>query len=162
MSDSLNGKKILVLVANGVDEAVMSNVQRALLKTGAAVKTSGMESGLVNSWNNNTWGLYFPVDLPIGQTLGSDYDMLVVPSGSRHVQKLSTTPHTERILASFLATGKPVALMGDSVALLEKTGHGALQGQPNIFTCDTANAEQACAAMLETLAAAPAEIQVAA
>jgi len=122
MSDkSLTGKKIIVLVSNGVDEAVMSMVQREMIKTGATIKTVGTESGLVNSWNNNQWGLYFPVDQQIGQTLGADFDAIIVPSGSRGIQKLSTNAHSERILASFLTAGKPMVFMGGAVELLAKT-----------------------------------------
>lgn len=120
MSVSLQNKKILILVANGVDEAVMSTVQRELLKTGATLKTVGIEPGLVNSWNNNTWGLYFPVDQQLNVTLGSDFDCLVVPSGSRGIQKLGTNAHSERIIASFIEAGKPMAFMGDAVELLAK------------------------------------------
>lgn len=121
MSDnSLNGKKILVLVSNGVDESVMSTVQRELVKTGATVKTVGTENGLVNSWNNNNWGLYFPVDQHIGQTLGADFDCIIVPSGSRSVTKLGGNAHAERILVSFITAGKPMAFMGNAVELLAK------------------------------------------
>jgi len=122
MTQVLSGKKILILVANGVDEAAMSAAQRELLKTGAVIKTVGTEPGLVNSWNNNSWGLFFTVDQPLNMTLGSDFDYLVVPSGSRAVQKLSGTPHAERIISSFIDAGKHVAFMGDAVELLAKTG----------------------------------------
>lgn len=122
MSDkTLTGKKIIVLVSNGVDENAMSLVQREMLKTGATIKTVGTESGLVNSWNNNQWGLYFPVDQQIGQTLGADFDAIIVPSGSRGILKLSTNAHAERILASFLTSGKPMAFLGNAVELLAKT-----------------------------------------
>src|SRR6218665_3148003 len=122
MDIQLSGRKVLVLVSNGVDEAVMSTVQREMLKTGAAIKTVGTESGLVNSWNSqsNGWGLYFPVDQQIGQTLGADYDALIVPAGARGVQKLGTNPHAERIIASFITAGKPIVFMGDAVELLAK------------------------------------------
>ncbi len=122
IANTLNGMKILILVSNGVDEGSMSNIQRELLKTGATIKTVGIESGLVNSWNNNAWGLYFPVDQTMSVTLGSDFDAVVVPSGSRGVQKLSTSPHSERILASFVEAGKPMAFVGDAVELLAKVG----------------------------------------
>lgn len=118
----LANKRIMILVSNGVDESVMSLVQREMLKTGATIKTVGTESGLVNSWNDNAWGLYFPVDQQIGQTLGSDFDCLIVPSGTRSVQKLSTTPHSERIISSFITAGKQMAFMGNAVELLVKTG----------------------------------------
>lgn len=116
----LAGKRILILVSNGVDESVMSAVQREMLKTGATLKTVGTEPGLVNSWNNNSWGLYFPVDQQIGQTLGADFDCLVVPSGTRSVQKLAANAHAERIIASFITAGKPMAFMGNAVELLAK------------------------------------------
>ena len=121
MDQILSGKKILVLVANGVDETVMTTVQRDMAKTGATVKTVGIEPGLVNSWNNNTWGMFFPVDLQITTTLGSDYDCLIVPSGSKAVAKLSGSAHSERIISSFIEAGKQVAFIGDAVELLAKT-----------------------------------------
>lgn len=122
MDIQLSGRKILILVSNGVDEAVMSAVQREMLKTGAAIKTVGTESGLVNSWNSQTngWGLYFPVDQQIGQTLGADFDALIVPAGARSVQKLGSNPHAERIISSFITAGKPMVFMGDAVELLAK------------------------------------------
>lgn len=120
MESSISGKKVLILVSNGVDEAVMSNVQREMLKTGAVIKTVGIEPGLVNSWNNNNWGLYFPVDQQISQTLGSDFDALIVPSGARSMMKLSGNAHSDRIINHFIAAGKPMVFMGDAVELLAK------------------------------------------
>lgn len=121
MEKQLNGKKILILVANGVDEAVMSQVQREMIKTGATIKTVGIEPGLVNSWNVNTWGLYFPVDQQISMTLGADFDALIVPSGARAIAKLGANAHAERILSSFISAGKQIAFIGDAVELLAKT-----------------------------------------
>jgi len=123
MTDTqLTGMKVLILVSNGVDEAVMSTVQRDMLKTGATLQTVGTESGLVNSWNSETdgWGLYFPVDQQISQVLGSDFDCLIVPAGARSVLKLAANPHSERIISSFVTAGKPMAFMGDAVELLAK------------------------------------------
>ncbi len=120
MDQSLRGKKILILVSNGVDEASMSTIQREMLKTGASIKAVGIEPGLVNSWNNNAWGLYFPVDQTMSATLGADFDCLVVPSGSRSVQKLGANAHSERIIASFIEAGKPMVFVGDAVELLAK------------------------------------------
>lgn len=124
MDLNISSLKVLVLVSGGVDEAAMSAVQRELLKTGATVKTVGTETGLVNSWNaaTNGWGLYFPVDQQIGQTLGADFDALIVPPGARSIQKLGANPHAERIIESFITAEKPMAFMGDAVELLAKTG----------------------------------------
>ena len=125
MIQSLNGKKVLVLVSNGVDEKAVSIVQRDLLKAGATIKTVGTEPGLINSWNGKDWGIYFAVDTQISAILGSDFDMMVVPSGERSVAKLSVNPHCERIVSSFVSIQKPVCLMGNAVELLDKTGNSA-------------------------------------
>ena len=132
MDHQLAGKKILILVANGVDQAVMSGMQRDLVRAGAAVKMVGIEPGLVSSWHNDGWGLYFPVDQQVSQTLGSDFDCLVVPSGSRGIQKLAANAHSERIISSFAASGKLMVFMGDAAELLDKTGHAEQRNNADI------------------------------
>lgn len=133
MNQALSGKKIMILVGNGVDEAAMSSVQREMLKTGATLTTVGIEPGLVNSWNDNAWGLYFPVDVQINRALGSDYDCLIVPAGERGVAKLATNPHAERILSSFMDAHKPVAMMADAFKLFEAVGLADKQDNANVY-----------------------------
>ncbi len=119
MIQSLQGKSCLILVSNGVDEKVMSILQRDLMKTGAELKTVSTASGLVNSWNGKGWGIYFTVDANVNVTLGSDFDMLVVPSGKLSVEKLAESEHTARIISSFAMSGKPMAFLGNASSLLD-------------------------------------------
>lgn len=125
MTQSLDGKKVLVLVANGVDEGVMSAVQRDLLKAGAKIQTVGADASVVSSWNGAGWGLNFPTDAHVNVTLGADFDVLVVPAGERSTNTLIANPHSERIIASFEASRKPMCFIGNAARLLEATGHAA-------------------------------------
>ncbi|WP_207485781.1 DJ-1/PfpI family protein [Arenibaculum pallidiluteum] len=118
MDQPLAGKTIAILVANGFEEIEMTEPQRALLKAGATVRVISPEQGLVNGWHGAAWGHYFPVDRGIAEVLGADFDMLVLPGGTRSVAKLSQNPHTKRILSGFMDGGKPVAAIGDGVELL--------------------------------------------
>jgi protease I len=118
MDQPLAGKTIAILVANGFEEIEMTEPQRALIKAGAAVRVISPEQGLVNGWHGAAWGHYFPVDKGIAEVLGADFDMLVLPGGTRSVTKLGQNPHTKRILAGFMDGGKPVAAIGDGVELL--------------------------------------------
>lgn len=118
MDQPLAGKTIAILVANGFEEIEMTEPQRALLKAGATVRVISPEQGLVNGWHGAAWGHYFPVDRGIAEVLGADFDMLVLPGGSRSITKLAQNPHTKRILAGFMDGGKPVAAIGDGVGLL--------------------------------------------
>ena len=72
----------------------------------------------MNSWHDSAWGHYFPVDRQIGEVLGSDFDMLVLPGGERAATKLKQNLHTRRIVNHFLDANKPVSAIGAGVSLL--------------------------------------------
>jgi len=118
MTLTLAGKKIAILVANGFDENQMAEVQRALMKAKADIRTISPEQGVVNGWQGEGWGHHFPVNTPIGEALGSDFDMLILPGGMRSVVRLKTNPHTRRIVNHFIAAEKPIAAIGEGVSLL--------------------------------------------
>ncbi len=114
----LSRRRVAILVANGSVEGDVTAAQRALLNAGASVRIVSTENGLVNSWTGTGWGLNFAVDEPLNKALAAEYDILVVPSGERSMEKLKLTAHTKRFIGGFLAAGKPACLMGEGVALL--------------------------------------------
>ena len=118
MTSPLTGKTIAILVANGFDENQMTEIQRALIKVKAIIKTIAPENGVVNGWQGAGWGHYFPIDGQIGETLGSDFDMLVLPGGERAAAKLKGNLHTRRIINHFIDANKPIAAIGAGVGLL--------------------------------------------
>ena len=118
MNMSLEGPSIAILLANGFDENHITAVQRAISKAKKVAKMIAPEQGLVNGWQNNTWGHYFTVDEQIGSAMGSDYDYLILVGGTRATDKLKTNPHTRRIVNHFLEAGKPIAAIADGVGLL--------------------------------------------
>lgn len=118
MTAALAGKSIAILAANGFDENQMTEIQRALTTAKATFKTIAPEQGVVNGWQKDHWGHYFPVDLQIGEALGSDFDFLVIPGGERAIAKLKTNMHTRRIINHFLEAEKPIAAIGAGVELL--------------------------------------------
>lgn len=118
MHKPLVGTKIAVLVANGFEEKPFLAVQRNLLEMGASLKIISSNQGLVNGWDGASWGHNFAVDAPLNTALGVDYTGLIVPGGSRSIDKLKTTAHTRRFIGSFMASGKPVAVMGDALNLM--------------------------------------------
>ncbi len=135
MTTPLAGKSIAILAANGFDENQMTEIQRALTIAKAKFKTVAPEQGVVNGWQKDHWGHYFPVDAQIGDSLGSDYDFLVIPGGERAIAKLKTNLHTRRIVNHFLEAGKPVAAIGAGVSLLtlsNKIGGMMVSASPEI------------------------------
>ena len=70
----LTGKNIAIMVANGFDEVEFVEPQKQLLAAGATVKAVSRATGLVNGWDDGSWGHFFPVDADKGRTVTSSAD----------------------------------------------------------------------------------------
>lgn len=122
MSDRpLDGKLVVILVANGFDETEFTEPQRRMIQAGATVKVASRANGLVNGWYENSWGHFFPVDADLAETLAIDYDGLIVPGGSRGIEKLFEDAHARRIVAAFMREDMPVLLLSDATRMLLAT-----------------------------------------
>ena len=62
-------------------------IRSALTKSKATIKVIAPEQGVVHGWQGDAWGHYFPVDAQIGEVLGSDFDILILPGGERGALK---------------------------------------------------------------------------
>ncbi|AEP09286.1 DJ-1/PfpI family protein [Micavibrio aeruginosavorus] len=118
MSKMLSGQNVAILTANGFNQHDLIEAQKALLAAGAKVKIISPDQGLISGWDGQGWGHNFPVDQALATALGADYDMLVIPGGSRALDKLQTTAHTRRFINNFMTMAKPVALFGDAASIL--------------------------------------------
>lgn len=129
--------KIALLAASGVSEHEMTAIQRALGAAKMRASVISPENGLIHSWAEGTWGHCYPSDAKLEVSLGSDYDMLIVPGGQRHITKLMANPHTKRFVSAFFLTQKPVAVYSDAQTILatnELAGDNAL-----VLSYDTAD-----------------------
>ncbi len=114
----LSGIKIAVLLANGFEEKSFLAAQKTILELGATMRLISTNQGLVNGWDGNAWGHNYAVDAPLNTALGVDFEMLVIPGGSRSLEKLKMTAHTRRFVSSFMTANKPVIAMDDAVTLM--------------------------------------------
>jgi len=117
MPSPFDGKTIAILVGSGFEEKPFVDLQRALVSAGAIVKVISRDTGLTNGWANGTWGLSYPVDAHISETLAVDFDALVIPDGKRHTDILLNEAHARRITTAFLREGVPSLLIGSGVEL---------------------------------------------
>ena len=113
------GKTIAIMVASGFDEKLFIAIQSAMLTAGAKLKIVSRDAGLTNAWNRTGWGMSYPVDATISTALAVDYDALIIPSGSRHVETLAGEVHVKRILRAFLRENMPVLLVEEAISLLD-------------------------------------------
>jgi putative intracellular protease/amidase len=125
MLQPLNGQRVAFIVAAGFDEHSFTEVQRALAASGAKVTLVSPETGVVNGWQGQGWGHYFPVDKNIAEMLSADFHAVVVPGGERSIAKLGDKLHVRRVLRGFVESNKPTLLFGEAVALLAQLPEAA-------------------------------------
>ena len=114
-TNALSQKKIALLACSGFDEQPFVALQQALVAAGASVKVVSRDHGLTNGWANGVWGLSYPVDGALSETLAIDYDVMVVPTGERHSAMLLNDPHGRRIINAFLREEVPSLVIGTSI-----------------------------------------------
>ena len=118
MAKMLSGMKVAALVANGFCQEDFVASQRAMIEAGANLRIVSSEQGLVNGWQDNSWGHHFAVDAQLNTALAADFDALIMVGGQRSCDKLRLTAHTRRFINGFISAGKPVFMMGESVGML--------------------------------------------
>ena len=133
---NFSGKTIAIMVASGFDETGFIAIQRAMMTAGGKLKVVSREAGLTNAWNGESWGMSYPADATLSTTLAIDYDALIVPSGSRHVQSLITEAHAKRVLRAFFREDMPVLLQGEAIAMIDLIDGDA--ERPNVANIDNA------------------------
>ena len=142
---TLDQTKIAILTASGVLQNDISMMQRALIQKRCFPKIIGAGSKLIVSWDGEQWGHNFAVDVSITEALGVDYDVLVIPGGTRAMDALSETAHTRRILNSFMVADKPVVVMQDALSLF-KTFDLSVDAD-NVHCVDTVTEENIASAV---------------
>lgn len=118
LENSLTGKKIAILVANGFEEGHMTDLHKKLVETGAQIKIVSPEKGVVNSWHDGNWGHFFPANAHLPTAMSHHYDAVIVPGGKRHIERLVSNLQTARFMRGFMEDNKPVALFDGAVKII--------------------------------------------
>ncbi len=109
MNQTLAGKTIAILVADGFEQVEMTEPRTALEAAGALTEIVSPSKGEVQGWNHDDKADKFPVDVPLGSATNSRYDALLLPGGVRNPDQLRMIPDAVQFVKEFFATNKPVA-----------------------------------------------------
>src|SRR5215218_9219358 len=110
MADTLEGKKVAILVANeGIEQVELTEPRKALQDAGATVELLAPESGEAQAFNHLDKADRFPVDRTVGDASAADYDALMLPGGVANPDNLRTHPEAVAFVRAFFDAGKPVA-----------------------------------------------------
>jgi protease I len=107
--ESLQGKKVAILVTDGFEQVELTEPRKALDQAGAKTELVSPARDQVKGWNHTEWGDKLPVDVPLQQARPESYDALLLPGGVMNPDHLRMSPDAVRFVKSFVDAGKPIA-----------------------------------------------------
>jgi protease I len=109
MSAELQGKKIAILAADGVEQVELEQPRQAVREAGAEVELLSLQRGEVQAMNHDIdRGDKFPVDKAVADASPEDYDGLLLPGGTVNPDNLRQDEDAVRFVKAFFASGKPI------------------------------------------------------
>ncbi|MHB1513411.1 MAG: type 1 glutamine amidotransferase domain-containing protein [Acidiferrobacter sp.] len=124
MAKSLQGKRVAMLLTDGVEQVEYEKPRKYLEERGAAVdliapKKRGEK---VLGFNHLTPGTQFTVDKAVEDARPEDYDALVLPGGVANPDQLRLSARAIEFVSRFAQTGHPVAAICHGPWLLINAG----------------------------------------
>lgn len=110
MASPLNGLRVAILAADGVERVELEQPRQALDDAGARTEIVSISGGEIQARNNDLEDAgTFTVDRLVGVMSVGDYDALLLPGGTVNPDKLRMEPAAVRFVRDFVRSGKPVA-----------------------------------------------------
>ncbi|WP_109698095.1 type 1 glutamine amidotransferase domain-containing protein [Chitinophaga deserti] len=106
---TLQNKKVAVLVANGFEESEFTEPVKALKNAGAEVTVVSLKSGKVKAWAEKNWGGEYDVDATVDKVSSESFDALVLPGGVMNPDLLRASKDAVEFVKGFSEEAKPIA-----------------------------------------------------
>ena len=112
MAGELNGLRVAILAADGVERVELERPREVLEDAGARVELLSISTGTIEARDNDLQDAgVFAVDRSVRSTSPDDYDALLLPGGTVNPNKLRMQPVAVEFVRSFVESGKPIAAM---------------------------------------------------
>jgi protease I len=110
MAGELNGRRVAILAADGVERVELEQPRRALEDAGARTDLISIKSGEILARDHDLEDAgTFGVDRLVGAASPDEYDALLLPGGTVNPDKLRIEPPAVEFVRNFVESGKPVA-----------------------------------------------------
>ena len=109
MANELDGMKVAILAADGVEQVDLEQPKKAIEDAGGTTELVSVSSGEIQAMNQDIdKGDTFSVDKEVSDVSPDDYDGLLVPGGTVNPDKLRIDANAVTFVQEFFKTGKPV------------------------------------------------------
>lgn len=107
--ESLQGRKVAILVTDGFEYVELVEPRKALDDAGAETSVVSPKPESVRGWNHTDWGNHIAVDVPLDSAKAEDFDALLLPGGVINPDSLRLQPKAIAFVKAFFDANKPVA-----------------------------------------------------
>lgn len=108
----LSGKHVAMIVDNYIEESELVKPKEALEAAGATVDIIAPQGGNVQTMQNDVeMASTQQVDHTFDEIDLDNYDAMVVPGGAINADHLRTIPEAREAIATFLDSGRPLAMI---------------------------------------------------
>jgi protease I len=112
MANALQGRRVAILAADGVEQVELEKPRQAVLDEGATVELVSLDTGEIQAMNGDIdKGDRFPVDRKVADVRVDDFDALLLPGGTMNPDNLRTDPDAVKFVGDFVRAGKPVGVI---------------------------------------------------
>ena len=112
MANELEGMKIAILAADGVEQVELIEPRDAVRSAGAQTELLSLETGEIQGMSGDiNKADTFTVDKVVGDASPGDYDGLIIPGGVANPDNLRVDKDAISFVQEFFKTGKPVGVI---------------------------------------------------
>lgn len=110
MAADLQGKRVAILAADGVERVELEKPREALGRAGAQTEVLSIHDGEIQARENDLDAAgTITVDGLVAHASVTDYDALLLPGGTVNPDQLRVDPDAVSFVREFVESGKPVA-----------------------------------------------------
>jgi protease I len=107
----LDGKKVAILAAEGVEEVELTEPRKAVEQEGADVTLVSTEAGDIQAFNHLDKGDTLTADRAVKDVSAEDFDALLLPGGVANPDFLRTDDDAVGFVRDFARSGKPIGVI---------------------------------------------------
>jgi protease I len=109
MAGVLEGKRVAILAADGVERVELERPREAVVDAGAETELLSIHGGEIAARNNDLEDAgTFPVEKVVSKASVEDYDALLLPGGTVNPDKLRMDEDAVGFVREFFNSGKPI------------------------------------------------------
>jgi protease I len=109
MPKALDGKRVAILATDGVEQAELADVRKALDEAGAETVLVSPKADSIQAFRHHDKGDRFPVDMTLADARVGDFSALYLPGGVANPDALRTDQRAVQLVREFMTADKPVA-----------------------------------------------------